>query len=362
MQVQVDDPLSFSNQRDSEWFTPFEPPSLLRGRHIQTLAGNYWRRPPFNIPFESQTVEVDPADGTRILCHSHWQPEAIRADRLTILLVHGLEGSSDSQYIQGITARAWAAGCNVIRMNMRNCGGTDTWTSTLYHSGLSADVGAVVDHFACLYGLQRIAVAGYSMGGNLVLKLAGELANMAPPWLKAAVGVCPAMDLAASADALHEPANRMYERHFLRNLMRRFRRKANLFPEIYSVNAVGPIRTIREFDDRITAPYSGFSDADDYYFRASSARVASTIAIPTLVIHALDDPFIRMMPETQAKLAANQAVTLIETQHGGHCAFLAKKTRSAALANGTAHENSRHWAEATLVRFLLATVGHGDGG
>jgi uncharacterized protein len=358
----VEDLVGFSRRPDPDWFIPFEPPSLLRGGHVQTLAGNYWRRPPFIIPFESQAVEVDPADGTRILCHCHWQPEAVRADRLTILLVHGLEGSSDSQYIQGITARAWSAGCNVIRMNMRNCGGTDTWTSTLYHSGLSADVGAVADYFAHLYGLRRMAVVGYSMGGNLVLKLAGELADTAPPWLLAAVGVCSATDLAASADALHEPANRMYERHFLRNLMRRFRRKAKLFPGIYSVNAVGPIRTIREFDDRITARYSGFSGADDYYFRASSARVASRIAIPTLVIHALDDPFIRMLPETRKALAENPAVKLIETQHGGHCAFLAKKTLSAKPAGGLAHENSRHWAEATLVRFLLAAVGHGDGG
>jgi predicted alpha/beta-fold hydrolase len=353
--IQVENQTGLSSRLDSDWFTSFEPISLLSGGHIQTLVGNYWWRPPFSIPFESQAVEVDPADGSRVLCHCHWQPEAVRANRLTILLVHGLEGSSDSQYIQGITARAWASGCNVIRMNMRNCGGTDTWTTTLYHSGLSADVGAVVDYFARLYGLRRMAVAGYSMGGNLVLKLAGELSNVAPPWLMAAVGVCPAADLAASADALHEVANRMYERHFLRNLMRRFRRKAELFPAIYSVKDVGPIHTIREFDDRITARYSGFSGADDYYFRASSARVVSRIRIPTLVIHALDDPFIRMTPETREALAQNSAVKLVETQHGGHCAFLAKRR------GGTAHEDPRHWAEATLVRFLMATVGHGDG-
>jgi predicted alpha/beta-fold hydrolase len=354
--IQVENRTGLSSRLDSDWFTPFEPPSFLSGGHIQTLVGNYWRRPPFSIPFESQAVEVDPADGSRILCHCHWQPETVRANRLTIVLVHGLEGSSDSQYIKGITARAWAAGCNVIRMNMRNCGGTDTWTSTLYHSGLSADVGAVADYFARLYSLRRMAVAGYSMGGNLVLKLVGELGNVAPPWLLAAVVVCPAADLAASADALHESANRIYERHFLRNLMRRFRHKAKLFPAIYSVRDVSTIRTIREFDDRITARYSGFSGADDYYFRASGARVVSRIAIPTLVIHALDDPFIRMVQETREALAHNSAVKLVETQHGGHCAFLAKRH------GGPAHENPRHWAEATLVRFLIATVGHGDGG
>lgn len=351
-----------SHSANSDWYTPFEPLPWLRGGHAQTVAGNFWRRQPFALPFEAQAVEVDPKDGSRVLCHCHWQPEPVRASRLTILLVHGLEGASDSRYILGITARAWAAGCNVIRMNMRNCGGTDAWTPTLYHSGLSADVGAVLHHFAGLYGLQRVAIAGYSMGGNLVLKLAGELAGQAPPWLLAAAGVSPAVDLAASADALHQPSNRLYEQHFLRNLMRRFRRKVELFPAIYSADGAATIRSIREFDDQITARYSGFSGADDYYCRAASARVVSQIAIPTLVLNALDDPFIRLTPETREELASNPAVTLIETTHGGHCAFLAKATRPpAAAAISPASGVERHWAESTLVRFLMATAGHPDG-
>jgi predicted alpha/beta-fold hydrolase len=346
----------------SSWFTAFEPLSWLEGNHVQTLAGNFWRRPTFLIPFEAQAVEVDPTDGSRVLCHCHWQPAKVRSDRLTILLVHGLEGSSDSRYIQGITARAWEAGCNVIRMNMRNCGGTETWTPTLYHSGLSADVLTVLRHFADQQGLKRIAMAGYSMGGNLVLKLAGELGENSPSWLRAAVGVSPAVDLAASADALHEPANRMYEWNFLKNLMRRFRRKASLFPEIYSTQGLLPIRSVREFDDKITARYSGFAGADDYYFRAASARVVSRIAIPTLVLHALDDPFIRVTPETSSMLAQNPAIELVETQHGGHCAFLARTYKSSERKTGEPLNGARHWAEATLVRFLLAAAGHNNGG
>jgi predicted alpha/beta-fold hydrolase len=344
------------------WFTTFEPLPWLDGGHTQTLVGNFWRRPPFLIPFEVHTVVVDPADGSRVLCHCHWQPVEVRPDRLTILLVHGLEGSSDSRYIQGITARAWDAGCNVIRMNMRNCGGTDTWTPTLYHSGLSADVFTVLRYFAEQQGLKRVAMAGYSMGGNLVMKLAGELGTNPPSWLRAAVGVSPAVDLAASADALHEPANRIYEWNFLKNLMRRFRRKASLFPEIYSTRGLPPIRSVREFDDKITARYSGFAGADDYYFRAASARVVSQIAIPTLVLHALDDPFIRVTPETGKALMQNPAIELVETQHGGHCAFLARTHKSSQENAGSSANGARHWAEATLVRFLLATAGHNDGG
>ena len=349
------------------WLTPYLP--IRMGGHWQTLAGNYWRRAPFALAAQAEAVVVDSTNGSRVLCHCHWQPEPVRSERLTIVLVHGLEGSSESGYMRGITARAWAAGCNVIRMNMRNCGGTESWTPTLYHSGLSADVGVVLEHFAEKYGLQRMAMAGYSMGGNLVLKLVGELGQAAPAWLVAAVGVCAATDLAASADALHEPRNRVYEWHFLRNLMRRFRRKSELYPKIYLPQDVGPVRTIREFDDKITARYSGFDGADDYYFRSSSARVVARIALPTLVLHAQDDPFIRMSRETREALANNPSVSLIETERGGHCAFLARAPGQAGTASGVAvaaaagsgrqgamagrERHDRHWAEATLVRFLL---------
>jgi hypothetical protein len=357
----LDGPVSPARFHASDWYLPFEPLPWLRGGHGQTLAGNYWRRKPFAVPFSAQAVEVDPADGSRVLCHCHWQAEEVRAGRLTIVLVHGLEGSSDSQYIRGITALAWNEGCNVIRMNMRNCGGTETWSPTLYHSGLSADVAAVLHHFVSLHGLQRVAVAGYSMGGNLVLKLAGELGEDVPKWLLAAVGVCPAADLAPSADALHDPSNRMYEWHFLRNLIRRFRRKVELYPALYSMDGLGPIRTIREFDDRITAHYSGFTGADDYYHRAAAARVVSRIAIPTLVVHAQDDPFIRLTDVTRDAMASNRAISLVETQHGGHCAFLQKVPRTQEARFPILPPASRHWAEAMLVRFLMTTAGHADG-
>jgi predicted alpha/beta-fold hydrolase len=357
----LDGRVSLSGIPADDWFLPFEPLPWLRGGHAQTLAGNYWRRKPFAIPFEAHAVEVDPKDGSRVLCHCHWQPEQFRAGRLTLLLVHGLEGSSHSQYIRGITALAWNAGCNVIRMNMRNCGGTDTWSPTLYHSGLSGDVAAVLHHFANLHRLQHMAMVGYSMGGNLILKLAGELADQAPKWLLAAVGVSPAADLGASADALHNPSNRIYERHFLRNLMRRFRRKAELFPAIYSMNGVSSIRTIREFDHRITAPYSGFRGADDYYHLAAAARVVSRIAIPTLVLHAVDDPFIRLTSATRDALSLNPVVALVETQHGGHCAFLQKTIGTPGPELQFVPRDCRHWAEATLIRFLMATAGHADG-
>ncbi len=324
------------------WLTPFEPHPWLSNGHLQTIVGNFLPRPAFRLPSIAETVEVDAADGSRVLCHCHWQPEPERVSRLTAVLVHGLEGSSDSRYVRGIAMRAFAAGMNVIRMNMRNCGGSDALTPTLYHSGRSADVGAVVHHFTARFGLERVALVGYSMGGNLVLKLAGEWG--AQPPLAAVATVCPAIDLAAGADALHDPANRVYEWRFLRGLIRRIHHKAELFPGVYQVDDIGPIRSIREFDQKIVARYCGFRDADDYYFRAASARVIDRIAVPTLILSAEDDPFIRLLPETRARILANAQIRFVESRHGGHCAFLACRPADV------------HWAEATVVRYLQAVA------
>jgi predicted alpha/beta-fold hydrolase len=330
------------------WFTAFAPRRGMGNGHVQTIVGNFLPRPAFRLPSTTEMVEVDPADGSRVLCHCHWQPGPYPRRRLTLVLVHGLEGSSDSRYIQGLTVRAWAAGCNIVRMNMRNCGDSDALTPTLYHSGLSEDVGAVVDHYTRQFGLERVALVGYSMGGNLVLKLAGEWGSRAP--LCGVATVCPAIDLAAGSDALHEPVNRMYEWHFLRRLMRRYRRKAAMFPGTYQTRGLGPIRSLREFDNKVVARYCGFRDADDYYYRAASARVVDRIVVPTLVLRALDDPFIRLTPATGASIAGNRHITLIETAHGGHCAFLCQDAG-----------DDIHWAESIVTRYLLQFAGNAHG-
>jgi predicted alpha/beta-fold hydrolase len=328
----------------------FRPRRFLINGHLQTIAGNYFSRVN-NLPLpEDQLVEVSPATANQIasqvLCHCHWQPAEVRTARPTAIIVHGLEGSSDSQYVVGNANKLWRAGCNVVRMNMRNCGGTEALSPTLYHSGLSNDVLAVMNFFVERDGLQSMSLIGYSMGGNLVLKLAGELGTAAPAVLRSVIGVSPAVDLQPSADALHLPQNRLYELKFLHNLLRRFRRKAMLFPRAYDRNRATGIRSLREFDDRITALYSGFTSADDYYDRAAAARVLDRIAVPSLVLHALDDPFVRLSAETRGKIIANPNITLIESKNGGHCAFLAQPD------GATGYDG--YWAEHTLLRFLLA--------
>jgi uncharacterized protein len=331
------------------WLTPFEPRRGLKNGHLQTIVGNFLPRPRIGSVGVQETVEVDRSDGSRVRCHCHWQPEPERSNQLTLVLVHGLEGSSDSRYIQGIAGRAWEAGLNIVRMNMRNCGATDELTPTLYHSGLSTDVGAVIRHYEQRFGLRRVALVGYSMGGNLVLKLAGEWGAQAP--LCGVAAVCPAVDLAAGADALHEPVNRVYEWRFLRGLKARYLRKRELFPDAYAtIQEIGPVRSIREFDHKIVSRYCGFRDADDYYFRAASARVVDRIAVPTLILHAQDDPFIRLFSDTRAKILSNPHIRFVETHHGGHCAYL-------SCDRG----NEIHWAEAMVIRFLQAEAGQSHG-
>jgi uncharacterized protein len=325
------------NKNQQLQFEPFVPRRFLRNRHAMTLAGNFLRRENGLPEPQEQLFQVE--EDVQVLCHCHWQPEPEGA--ATVIIVHGLEGSSLSQYVIGTGSKAWAAGMNVVRMNMRNCGGTEKLTPTLYHSGLSADVGGVLQALVQQKKLRRVGLIGYSMGGNLVLKLAGDWGSGAPAELKAVAAVSPAADLGPSADAMHTPSNLMYEYKFLLSLMRRLRRKSALFPDRYTMPSRWP-RTIREWDHEVTARYCGFTSADDYYYRAAAARVVDKIAVPALIIHALDDPFIRLLPETRAKIAANPNITLLETEHGGHCAFLAQ-------ANGY----DGRWAERQMIRFFL---------
>jgi uncharacterized protein len=311
----------------------------LRGGHIQTLASYFLPR---RIPLpaaEARLIEVEP--GAQVLCHCHWQTD--RESALTVIVVHGLEGSSDSQYMLGIAAKGLAAGMNVVRLNQRNCGGTDRLSPTLYHSGRSQDVAAVAQNLLEQDQVSRLALVGYSMGGNLVLKLAGEWGRQGPPQFCAVAAVCPAMNLAASADALHLPGNRLYEYHFMWKLRGRLRAKARLFPKVFDTSRLRGLTSLRDFDDKITAYYCGFEGASDYYERSAAANVVDRIAVPTLILHAANDPFIRILPETRRKILSNPNITFVETEDGGHCSFLAEP-----------EGDDGRWAERQVMEFLRA--------
>jgi uncharacterized protein len=315
----------------------FAPHPLLKSGHAQTIAGAFARRR-FALPDGVEHLfRIDDATQLKGICH--WQPGECR-DLPVIVVVHGLEGSCDSNYARGIADKSWAHGCHAIRLNQRNCGGTERLTPTLYNSGMSDDYRAVL-YDLIAEGFEHIFFAGYSMGGNLVTKMAGELGSSAPHQLRGVAAVCPAIDLSRCADALEERQNYLYQWHFVRALMNRYRRKCALFPDTYSHNGLPRIRTVRQFDDFITAPHFGFRDAEEYYESASAKKVIANVAVPLLLITAQDDPFVPYVSFLAASVAENPCVRFVATEHGGHCGFVSRW-----------HGPERFWAEQRILDFV----------
>jgi len=287
----------------------------------------------------------DVAADARVLARCHWQPDP--RQHFTIVLLHGLEGSSDAHYIRGMADKAWRRGCNVVRLNQRNCGGTEHLSRGLYHSGLTSDPRFVLEELRDRDGLTAFGLAGYSLGGNLTMKLAGELADEGLPELKAVAGVSPVIELEACMQSIERRENRIYEWNFCRNLQGRMRRKARAVPDLFDLTGLWKVWSIRQFDDRYTAPNHGFDGASDYYHRASAMRVIARIARPALILTAADDPFVPPEIFRAPAVVDNPHIRTLVTTHGGHCGFVAD-------ANGY----DGYWAEQTVIDFL---VGHSRG-
>jgi predicted alpha/beta-fold hydrolase len=319
-------------------FSEFAPVPRLAGSHRMTVYA--WARarqfPQLPVPVARY---FDVAPDARVLAHCHWQPE--RRHHVTVLLLHGLEGSSEAHYMRGMADKAWARGFNVVRLNQRNCGGTEHLSRGLYHSGLTADPRAVIQELRDKDGLTSFAMAGYSLGGNLAIKLAGEIGADDLPELKAVAAVSPVIELEACMQAIERRANRIYEWNFCRNLQGRMRRKAKIFPDVFDLDGLWKVWSIRTFDDRYTAPHHGFAGAADYYHRASAMRVIDRVARPALIISAADDPFVPAEIFRAPPVVGNPHITTLITTHGGHCAFVAEP-------NGY----DGYWAERTVVDFL----------
>jgi len=308
---------------------------------MQTLYA--WAKPR-RFPALPQPVAryFDVAADARVLAHCHWHEAP--AEHPTILLLHGLEGSSLAHYICGLSDKAWAAGWNVVRLNQRNCGNTEHLSRGLYHSGLTHDPLFVIRELIDVDRLPAIAVAGYSLGGNLTLKLAGELGAAAPPELTAVCAVSPTIDLASCVEALERRSNLAYEFNFVRNLKARMRRKAAAFPDAFALEALRRVWTVRQFDEAYTAPHHGFRDASDYYHRASALRVIERIRVPALIVTAEDDPFVPTGAFRDPSVTGNPHITVVVTPHGGHCAFVEPPQPG----------YDGYWAEREIVRFVNA--------
>ena len=288
-------------------------------------------------PPEPRLFQV--TDDTRVLAHCHWQPD--RAAHPLLVMLHGLEGSSAAHYMQGVAEKGFARGFNIIRLNQRNCGGTEELGPGLYHSGLTHDADVVLREVSARDGITRAVIAGYSLGGNLALKLAGDYGASPPPILRGVCAISPVLELAACVRALERRQNAVYQWNFVRGLKARMRRKHACFPDRFPLERLDTIRTVREFDEVYTAPHFGFASAEDYYHRASAMRVADRISVPALVVTAADDPFVPTEPFRDPKLVANPNVRLVVTTHGGHCGFF-----------GTAENgDDGYWAERMIVSF-----------
>src|SRR4051794_30458840 len=262
---------------------PFIPPRVLSQGNVQTLSAYFWPgrfRSRDTSGDEERLFEVEP--GTKVLARCRWQPD--RLNHATVVLWHGLESSSAAAYMVATAAKAFRAGFNVVRMNIRNCGGTESLTPTIYHAGLSCDPRAVLDELINRDGLPRIFMIGFSLGGNTVLKTAGEYGEQAPAQLAGLVAISPSLDLRAISDLIMTRRNFIYHREFLYHLKRRIRIKEKLFPDRYDTSELRNIRSIREFDDAYVAPAFGFVNADDYYAQASSLPYVCKIRVPTLII------------------------------------------------------------------------------
>jgi predicted alpha/beta-fold hydrolase len=320
---------------------PFKAHSVFSGGHAQTLGAYAWPRryrfQRFSKLDEGRLFEVEP--GVQILAHCRWQPRPTESP--TVILWHGIEGSTASVYMISTADKAFRAGYNVLRVNFRNCGGTGHLTPTLYHGGLSGDLKAIINELVTSDGLNRIYPIGFSLGGNVVLKLAGEFGEAPPRQLAAICAISPSVDLAASTELILQKRNWLYHGNFVRNLKRKVRAKHKLFPGRYDLTKLSAVRTLRDFDEHFTSTSNGFINADDYYYRCSSTRVVEQIRVPTLIIHSEDDPFIPFEPLREKVFAENPYVLLLKTERGGHVAFIASKTTG----------EDRFWAENRAVEF-----------
>lgn len=311
----------------------FQP--FFRNAHLATIAGNFWRRNLDLERFPAKATVWATEPGVQVMAMSH-EPERAPAGELFVL--HGLEGSHDSGYCQSLAQAALERGFRVHRLNMRGCGGTEELSKTLYHAGLTADLRSILEQRKSEGG-GPFFLAGFSLGGNVVLKLAGELGERGREWIAAVASVSTPIDLHACCLELRKRKNRLYEERFVKSLKQRYRRRVLAHPELYSLEGLDEVRTVIGFDDRITARYFGFGSAERYYALQSSGQYVPEIRVPTLVIQAKDDPMIPFAVYEKAQLERNAQVRLRATAHGGHVGFIAR-------------ERPRFWVDQPIVEFF----------
>lgn len=334
-----DQTINFSSATQKFQPLPFNAPFLLRNGHSMTIFAALYQRTFSALPVAEKREFHTTAD-TTVIGYCHWQ--ANRLQHKTILQIHGLEGDAERHYMMGTAEKAWRAGFNVIRMNVRNCGGTEHLTPTLYHSGLTADIKSILKILAEEDHLPAIFLIGFSMGGNQSLKYAGEVGADAPAQLKGICAISPPIDLEICSLALRETRNYIYDVRFLRGLKERIRVKEKHFPNLVDWEKLSRVQKLWDFDDVVTAPHFGFRNGRDYYTQSSSKPYLAHIRVPTLIIQAKDDPFIPFTPFQE--ITRNDYVQLLAHKYGGHVGFWHPRS------NG----NDHYWAEQVAVDYCAS--------
>ena len=317
----------------------FEPPLPLRGGHAMTIFSSLWPRRFELLDWPSEAREFATEPDVHVIAHCHWQ--ASKQTSPSVIIIHGLEGSAQAHYVLGTAEKAFRAGFNVLRLNVRSCGGTEHLTPTLYHSGLTIDLHHITRELIERDGLPELFIIGFSLGGNQALKFAGELENNVPPQLRGVCAISTPIDLGLCSKAIGRWKNWLYEAAFLRSLRASLRRKQQLFPELYRLEPLDGVRRLWDFDDVITAPCFGFRDALDYYTQSSSLQFIPRIRLPALIIQAQDDPFLPFAPFRDPAFAANPNLLLIAPRYGGHAGFYGRRERG----------EDRYWAENRAIEF-----------
>ena len=317
--------------------TPFLHPWWLPGAHTETLAGKLLRP----TPVLGMTVErVDTSDGDFL--DLAWMPET-DPEAPVVLVLHGLEGHTRRGYMIQMYQALARQGMRAVGLNFRGCSGEINRAARFYHSGETEDVVFIVKLIRDRFPRRAIMAVGFSLGGNVLLKLLGEQGDRGDPPLAAASAISVPYDLSAGAAALEQGSMaRVYTKYFVTSLMNKVRAKQTLLADLLDLSAVSDDSTIRAFDDAVTAPLHGFVDANDYYRKCSSKDFVSRISTPTLLIHSLNDPFLPSSAIPRAAIQENPALTLEVTDRGGHVGFV----------EGAVPWNATFWAERETASFL----------
>lgn len=318
---------------------PFRPLLGLGNAHVQTVLGHLAPGKGFSRRSLPRTVDLE--DGDLLVWHDS-VPPTWRRGQPVVVLIHGMGGSHRSGYIQRTARTFWEMGYRIARVDLRGCGLGVGLARKQAHGGLSSDLRLLLCDIAAHAAGSPVVLIGFSLGGNVVLKAAGE--GGLTPAVRAVAAVAPPMDLARCSALISSPRNRVYDLFFVNDLVNKAKVREQFFPEVPAPKLRGPAKTLRGFDDCYTAPIWGFDDAADYYRRQSSLPWVERICLPTLLLTAQDDPFIAVEPFLAIKPGG--AITVEIQQHGGHLGFLGSDGRGGV-----------RWADARLAAWARAHLG-----